>query len=44
MLDDLVVLVDVKSHVGRADVYVFKRKAKFYARAEGREPLRLQSS
>ena len=36
-----VILVEVKSHVGRGDVYVFKRKAEFYEMAEGRKPARL---
>ena len=36
-----VVLVEVKSHVGRADVYSFRRKAEFYERVEGKKPSRL---
>ncbi|MCD6465757.1 DUF3782 domain-containing protein [Candidatus Bathyarchaeota archaeon] len=36
-----VILVEVKSHVGRGDVYIFKRKAEFYEMAEGRKPARL---
>ncbi|MEM2213257.1 MAG: DUF3782 domain-containing protein [Candidatus Nezhaarchaeales archaeon] len=39
--DGKVVLVEVKSHVGRPDVSTFKRKAEFYERAEGRKPYRL---
>jgi len=39
--DEKVVLVEIKSHVGKADVYVFKRKAEFYERVEGRKPARL---
>jgi hypothetical protein len=39
--DGKVVLVEVKSHVGRADVYSFKRKAEFYERVEGKKPSRL---
>ena len=39
--DGRVVLVEVKSHVGRADVYSFKRKAEFYERVEGKKPSRL---
>jgi hypothetical protein len=35
------VLVKVKSHVGRADVYSFRRKAEFYERVEGKKPSRL---
>jgi len=36
-----VILIEVKSHVGRGDVYVFKRKAEFYEMVEGRKPARL---
>jgi len=39
--DEKVILVEIKSHIGRADVYVFKRKAEFYAKMEGRKPSRL---
>jgi len=39
--DGKVVLVEVKSHVGRADVYSFRRKAEFYERVEGKKPSRL---
>jgi len=39
--DEKVILVEIKSHVGRADVYVFKRKAELYAKLEGRKPSRL---
>jgi len=39
--DGKVVLMEVKSHVGRADVYSFKRKAEFYERVEGKKPSRL---
>ena len=39
--DGKVVLVEVKSHVGRADVYSFKRKAEFYEKVEGKKPSRL---
>ena len=39
--DGRLVLVEVKSHVGRADVHSFKRKAEFYERVEGRKPSRL---
>ena len=35
------VLVEVKSHVGRADVYSFRRKAEFYEKVEGKKPSRL---
>ncbi|MEM2168492.1 MAG: DUF3782 domain-containing protein [Candidatus Bathyarchaeia archaeon] len=39
--DDKVVLVEVKSHVSRSDVFVFKRKAEFYERVRGKKPDRL---
>ena len=39
--DGKVVLVEVKSHVGRADVYSFRRKAEFYEKVEGKKPSRL---
>jgi hypothetical protein len=39
--DGRVVLVEVKSHVGRADVYSFRRKAEFYEKVEGKKPSRL---
>jgi len=39
--DGRLVLVEIKSHVGRADVHSFKRKAEFYERVEGRKPSRL---
>ncbi len=39
--DERVILVEVKSHVGREDVYVFKKKADFYESVEGRKPARL---
>ncbi|MCX8176670.1 MAG: DUF3782 domain-containing protein, partial [Candidatus Bathyarchaeota archaeon] len=39
--DDKVILVEVKSHVKRADVSAFKRKAEFYEKVEGRKPDRL---
>ena len=36
-----VILVVVKSHARKGDVYVFKRKAEFYEMTEGRKPARL---
>jgi hypothetical protein len=39
--DGKVVLVEVKSHVGRADVYSFRRKAEFYEKVGGKKPSRL---
>ena len=36
-----VILVEVKSHARKGDVYVFKRKAEFYEMTEGRKPARL---
>ncbi|MEM1990205.1 MAG: DUF3782 domain-containing protein [Candidatus Bathyarchaeia archaeon] len=39
--DEKIILVEVKSHVGRPDVSTFKRKADFYERVEGRKPDRL---
>ncbi|MEM2836259.1 MAG: DUF3782 domain-containing protein, partial [Candidatus Bathyarchaeia archaeon] len=39
--DEKIILVEVKSHVGRPDVSTFKRKAEFYERVEGRKPDRL---
>ena len=41
MHDDRVILVEVKSHVGRADVYIFKRRAELYEKSVGRRPSRL---
>lgn len=35
------ILVEVKSHVDKADVRIFERKAKFYEKTEGRKPSRL---
>ncbi|MBS7612549.1 DUF3782 domain-containing protein, partial [Candidatus Bathyarchaeota archaeon] len=35
------ILVEVKSHVDKADVRIFERKAKFYEKIEGRKPARL---
>ncbi|MEM3591394.1 MAG: DUF3782 domain-containing protein [Candidatus Bathyarchaeia archaeon] len=39
--DDRIILIEVKSHVSRADAHAFKRKAEFYEKAEGRRPSRL---
>ncbi|MBS7634642.1 DUF3782 domain-containing protein [Candidatus Bathyarchaeota archaeon] len=39
--DGKTVLIEVKSHVEREDVYNFRRKSEFYRIAEGREPTRL---
>ncbi|MEM2153038.1 MAG: DUF3782 domain-containing protein [Candidatus Bathyarchaeia archaeon] len=39
--DEKIILVEIKSHVGRPDVSTFKRKAEFYERVEGRKPDRL---
>ena len=39
--DGRLILVEVKSHVGVSDVYVFRRVAEFYERVEGRRPDRL---
>lgn len=39
--DDKTVLVEVKSRVNRADVYVFKRKAELYEKVEKRKPDKL---
>ena len=39
--DGRVALVEVKSHVKRADVTAFKRKAELYAKIEGRRPDKL---
>ncbi|MBS7640650.1 DUF3782 domain-containing protein [Candidatus Bathyarchaeota archaeon] len=39
--DEKIILVEVKSHVGRPDVSTFKRKAEFYERVEGKKPSRL---
>jgi len=39
--DGRLVLVEVKSHVGREDVHFFRKKAEFYERVEGRKPSRL---
>jgi len=39
--DERVVLIEVKSHVKRADVTAFKRKAELYAKIEGRRPDKL---
>ncbi|MBS7654150.1 MAG: DUF3782 domain-containing protein [Candidatus Bathyarchaeia archaeon] len=41
MRDEKVVLIEVKSHVDKEDVYNFRRKSEFYRIAEGREPTRL---
>ncbi|MBS7611504.1 DUF3782 domain-containing protein [Candidatus Bathyarchaeota archaeon] len=35
------ILVEVKSHVDKADVRIFERKARFYEKNEGRKPSRL---
>jgi len=39
--DDKVILIEVKSHIRRGDVYEFKRKSEFYSIVEGRKPDRL---
>jgi hypothetical protein len=39
--DGKVILVEIKSHAGKADVYIFKRKAELYTKLEGRKPSRL---
>ncbi|MEM1717700.1 MAG: DUF3782 domain-containing protein [Desulfurococcaceae archaeon] len=39
--DGKIILIEIKSHVGRSDVSTFKRKAEFYERVEGRKPDRL---
>lgn len=39
--DEKVILIEIKSHVRRSDVLVFKRKAEFYEKVEGRKPDRL---
>ncbi|MBC7130839.1 DUF3782 domain-containing protein [Candidatus Bathyarchaeota archaeon] len=39
--DGRLILVEVKAHVGVSDVYMFKRKAEFYERVEGKHPQRL---
>ncbi|MEM2834082.1 MAG: DUF3782 domain-containing protein, partial [Candidatus Nezhaarchaeales archaeon] len=39
--DEKIILIEIKSHVGRSDVSTFKRKAEFYERVEGRKPDRL---
>jgi hypothetical protein len=39
--DGKVILVEVRSHVEREDVYSFRRRCEFYRAMEGREPTRL---
>lgn len=39
--DGRLILVEVRSHVGVSDVYMFRRLAEFYERVEGRNPDRL---
>ena len=39
--DGKVILVEVRSHVEREDVYYFRRRCEFYRAMEGREPTRL---
>ena len=39
--DGRLILVEVRSHVGVSDVYMFRRLADFYERVEGRKPDRL---
>ncbi|MEM2441926.1 MAG: DUF3782 domain-containing protein [Candidatus Bathyarchaeia archaeon] len=39
--DERVILIEIKSHVDKRDVYDLKRKSEFYRSAEGREPYRL---
>ncbi|MEM2740339.1 MAG: DUF3782 domain-containing protein, partial [Candidatus Bathyarchaeia archaeon] len=39
--DEKIVLIEVKSHIDKEDVYYFKRKTEFYRIQEGREPERL---
>jgi len=39
--DGKIILIEIKSHVGRSDVSTFKRKAEFYERVEGRKPDKL---
>ncbi len=41
LYDARLILVEVKSHVGVSDVYIFKRKAEFYEKVEGGKPQRL---
>ncbi|MBS7612563.1 hypothetical protein KEJ27_10275, partial [Candidatus Bathyarchaeota archaeon] len=36
-----VILVEIKSHISKEDVYVFKRKADFYEKIEMKQPSRL---
>lgn len=35
------ILIEIKSHVDKRDVYDLERKSEFYRSAEGREPYRL---
>ncbi|MEM3745653.1 MAG: DUF3782 domain-containing protein [Candidatus Bathyarchaeia archaeon] len=39
--DDKIILIEVKSHISRADAHAFKRKAEFYEKVEGKKPSRL---
>lgn len=39
--DKRLILVEIKSHVGASDVYMFRRKAEFYEKIEGKKPQRL---
>ncbi|MEM2424565.1 MAG: DUF3782 domain-containing protein [Candidatus Bathyarchaeia archaeon] len=39
--DEKTVLIEIKSHVDREDVYSFRRKCEFYKIVEGKEPTRL---
>jgi len=39
--NEKIILIEIKSHVGRPDVSTFKRKAEFYERVEGRKPDKL---
>jgi len=39
--DNKIILIEVKSHISRADAYAFKRKAEFYEKVEGKKPSRL---
>ena len=39
--DEKINLIEIKSRIGRADVYTFKRKAELYERIEGKKPTKL---
>ena len=39
--DEKLILVEIKSHASKSDVYVFKRKVELYEKTEGRKPSRL---